>query len=194
MCHLCLGCRPYNRWSHFWFSDPSMAQLTRFLGRRCMRMLLNLVIDDMSRGRPWKDILLISQAPSRMLRNVCQRECKQWQCNEKLRILCGIAKVYIFISDKLVVSTIFHHSPVSLTNVNAIFHFLSHLLRRSANLYCDVSSRIADANHHHPLSSESIRIFIFPTVKTLAGKRFMSWRDTGDATKSEGKTHFLAKI
>lgn len=48
--HLCLGCRPYSRWSYFWFSALSTAQLLTALGRSLRRMLLNLVIAVMSRG------------------------------------------------------------------------------------------------------------------------------------------------
>lgn len=74
MCHLCLGFRPYSLWSHLGFSALSTAQLTRVLGRSRMRMLLNLVIAVMSMGRPLVAILPITQAPWRVLRNVCQKK------------------------------------------------------------------------------------------------------------------------
>lgn len=77
VCHLCLGRRQYNLWSYFWFTALSADQLVRLWGRSDMSTLLSLLIAVMSRGRPLSDILPITQAPSRVLRNVCQREYKQ---------------------------------------------------------------------------------------------------------------------
>lgn len=58
----------------------------------------------------------------------------------------------------------------------------SHLLCRSANLYCNVSSRIADANHQHPLSSVGVCISILPAVKTPAREGCMFCTDRSGAT------------
>lgn len=60
--------------------------------------------------------------------------------------------------------------------------FAFHLLGRSANLHSNITSRIANADHHHPFSCEGICIFIFPAVKTPARKGFMPWRNTDFAT------------
>lgn len=68
--YLCLGFRPYSRWSYFWFSALSAAQLINVLGSSCSRRLLNREISAISRGRPLWAILLITQTPSRVLRNV----------------------------------------------------------------------------------------------------------------------------
>lgn len=72
--------------------------------------------------------------------------------------------------------------PVYLPNNNDAFLLPSYLLCTSAHLYCNISSRTASANHHHPLSSVGMCIFIFPAVKTPARKCCMSWRDRGGAT------------
>lgn len=68
----------------------------------------------------------------------------------------------------------------------------SHLLCRSANLYCNVSSRIADANHQHPLSSVNVCISIFPAVKTPAREGCVSWTERSGAT-GQWK-HFLTRM
>lgn len=68
--YLCLGIRPYSLWSNVWFKLLSAAQLISALGRRGIRVLLNLVVATMSRGRPPLDVLPITQAPVRVLRYV----------------------------------------------------------------------------------------------------------------------------
>lgn len=47
----------------------------------------------------------------------------------------------------------------------------------STNLWCNIPSRVANANHYHPLFFEGICIFVFHAVKAPARKCFMSWRD-----------------
>ena len=63
--------------------------------------------------------------------------------------------------------------------------FLSYLLRRSTDLHSDVPCGISHANHHHPLSSQGLCIFIVATVKTPASKGLISWRETDGAVAEE---------
>lgn len=91
------------------------------------------------------------------------------------------------VDTKAVQSTFDHLSQSRTSVTNQTFAF--HLLGRSANLHSNITSRIANADHHHPFSCEGICIFIFPAVKTPARKGFMPWRNTDFATVTR-KTFF----
>lgn len=50
----------------------------------------------------------------------------------------------------------------------------------SANLWCNIPSGVADADHHHPLPSQGRPIFVIPAVNARASKCIMSWRRKHD--------------
>lgn len=50
----------------------------------------------------------------------------------------------------------------------------------SANLWCNIPSGVADADHHHPLPPEGRAVFVIPAVNARARKCVMSWRRKHD--------------
>lgn len=66
-----------------------------------------------------------------------------------------------------------------INKLKQLFSFLYHLCT-SADLHGNIASRIADANHQHPLASVSIWISVVPAVKAFSRKFLVSWRDEDD--------------
>lgn len=168
--HLCLGFKAYSLWSYFWFSALSVTQFTKARGSSGIMKPLNLVMAVMSRGRPLAAILPITQAPRRVLRNVCKKEIKKniWK-------------------KKITEDAIQKSMPSEVFLAPALFD----LFCRSTDFYSDVSSRVAEADHHHPLPFVELCILIFPAVQTFARESLLPWRETDGA---QNKTHFLAEM
>lgn len=160
--HLWLGCRPYNLWSYRSFRILSAAQLARALGRRPVTSWGNLLIITKSTGSPRLNILRVTQDPVRVLRNVCQTEF-----GKKTKQNIGTINI-------LAEST---YLTFSLLSGKYCFSHPGYLCCMSTNLRCNIPSRVANANHYHPLFFEGICIFVFHAVKAPARKYFMSWRD-----------------
>lgn len=55
-------------------------------------------------------------------------------------------------------------------------HLPVYLRCMSANLWCDIPSGVANADHHHPLPPEGRPVFVVPAVNARARKCVMSWR------------------
>lgn len=66
-----------------------------------------------------------------------------------------------------------------LNKLKHLFSFIYHL-RISADLHGNITSRIADADHQHPLASVSIWIFVVPAVNAFSWEVLVSWRDQND--------------
>lgn len=56
----------------------------------------------------------------------------------------------------------------------------AYLCCMSANLWWNIASGVADADHHHPLPSEGASVFVIPAVNARASKCIMSCRGKHD--------------
>lgn len=59
----------------------------------------------------------------------------------------------------------------------------------SANLWCNIPSGVANADHYHPLPSEGGSVFVIPAVNARPSKSIMSW-----SRKCDVMWNLLAKI